>query len=171
MNEDLIRLYVESAEPEINRYLRAGIVTDNAYSFDELFVEDEVPDTLYRLLPAENVNITDGIICDPGYMSSTNDIDKFIDKVSGENIACLKINMHSPFRRIFVSEILPNHNDEGEYILPRNLQLTVQSHERFNDAEGFASFLDLVGSFESVETLMDIYHYNEIDLYELEIVE
>lgn len=171
MNEDLIRLYVESAEPIINRNLRDNIVTEDVHLFDLSFTEDEVPDTLYRLLPAVNVKITDGIICDPGYMSCTNDIDKFIDRVEGENIACLRINMHSPFRRILVSEILPNHNDEGEYILPRNLQLTVQSHERFNDAEGFASFLDLVGSSESVETLMDIYHYSEIDLYELEIVE
>ena len=158
MNENLIRAYVESAEPEINQNLRAGIITEDVHLFDSLFIEADVPIKLFRLLPIEKVNIIDGIICDSAYMSCTKDIDKFIDKVRGENIACLKINMHSPFRRICVNELLPNHNDEGD-------------HHRFNDAISFSSFLDLVGSFESVETLTDIYHYNEIDLYELEIIE
>lgn len=171
MNENLIRAYVESAEPEINKFLRAGIVTEDVPLFDLLFKEADVPDILFRLLPVENVNIIDGIICDPAYMSCTNDIDKFIDKVRGENIACLKINMHSPFHRISVNEVLPNHNDEGEYILPRNLRLNVLNHYLFNDIAGFTVFLDLVDSYESAETLMDIYHYNDIHLYELEIVE
>ena len=171
MNENLIRAYVESAEPEINQNLRAGIITEDVHLFDSLFIEADVPIKLFRLLPIEKVNIIDGIICDSAYMSCTKDIDKFIDKVRGENIACLKINMHSPFRRICVNELLPNHNDEGEFILPRNLKLKVLNHQRFNDAISFSSFLDLVGSFESVETLTDIYHYNEIDLYELEIIE
>ena len=125
MNENLIRAYVESAEPKINQDLRAGIVTEDVHIFDSLFVEAEVPDSLFRLLPVENVNIQDEIICDSGYMSCTRDIDKFIDKVEGENIACLKINMHSPFRRILVKDLLPNHNDEGEFILPRNLRFRV----------------------------------------------
>ena len=171
MIENLIRAYVESAEPDINQNLRAGIVTEDVHLFESLFIEANVPNILFRLLPVENINITDVIICDSAYMSCTKDIDKFIDKVRGENIACLKINMHSPFRRINVNELLPDHNDEGEFILPRDLKLKVLKFQRFNDAMGFSSFLDLVGSFESVESLTGIYHYNEIDLYELEIIE
>lgn len=171
MNEYLIRAYVESAEPEVNQNLRAGIIREDVYLFDSLFVEENVPDILFRLLPVEYVNIIDGTISDPAYMSCTNDIDKFIDKVRGENIACLKINMHSPFRRISVKELLPNHNDEGEFILPRDLKLKVLRHYRFIDFKGFAAFLDLVGSSESAKSLTEIYHYNEINLYELELFE
>lgn len=171
MNEDLIRAYVESAEPIINKDLRAGIISEDVLIFDSFFNEAEVPEILFRLLPFENVHIIDGILCDPGYLSCTHNIDKFIDKVGGEKIACMKIHMRSPFPRIFVNDILPEHNDEGEYILPRNLKLIVSSHEQFNDAEHFASFLDLVGSSESVETLTDIYHFKGIELYELEINE
>ena len=48
MNElELLRVYIESAEPSINRELREGY-SPNAALFDTLFVEGEIPDILYR---------------------------------------------------------------------------------------------------------------------------
>lgn len=169
MNEQLIKDYVESAEPTINQQLRAGTITEEIIRFDTLFVEGNMPEVLFRFLPADFVNIDNGVMCDSGYMSCTDDIDKFMGKVEGNRIACLRISTSSPYRRILIKEVLPNHNDEGEYILPRGIRMKVVAQQRFEGVDGFTEFLEKVGSFESAETLSEIYHLESIDLYDMEI--
>lgn len=171
MDEELIKCYVESSEPIINQQLRLGIVTEDVERFDASFIEGDVPEVLFRLLPVDCVKIIDNHICDLGYISCTDDLDKFIDKVGGDCIACLMIRIPSPHSRISVRDILPDHNDEGEFILPRNLRMRVINSRHFDDIVGFTEFLDIVGSFETAETLSDIYCFRRIDLYEVELSE
>lgn len=164
---ELLRDYVQNAEPQINQELRVGKDCPNAVIFDSLFVSGEVPDTLYRLVPNSIINFdNDGIFLDPAYLSCTDDVDKFLGGISSNDIACMIINVPSPFQRIVVNEVLPDYNDEGEYILPRNLGLRKTDHQQYTGLNGFMNFIEKVGSSESAKTLLDIYHIERIDLYE-----
>lgn len=170
MNElELLRVYIESAEPSINRELREGY-SPNAALFDTLFVEGEIPDILYRLIPNENVHIIqDNTICAPAYLSCTNDVDNYIGRINSEHLACIKIATTSPMHRIIVNHFFPNHNEEGEIILPRNLRLRITNHQIFEGVGSFAHFIEIVDSEERPETLSQIYHYSSIHLYEVEL--
>lgn len=168
MDEELLLEYVKSGEPAINLLLRAGKTSEDVEKFDTLFVEDDIPGILYRLMPLECVQIESDIIYSPSYISTTTNIDKFIDKVAGREIACLRINVPSPFRRISVLDVITGCNDEGEYILPRGLRLRVTAHYHF-EAGKFADFLEMVDSYESPSTLRDIYHFVKIDLYDVQL--
>lgn len=71
--------------------------------------------------------------------------------------------------RIIVNHFFPNHNEEGEIILPRNLRLRITNHQIFEGVGSFAHFIEIVDSEERPETLSQIYHYSSIHLYEVEL--
>lgn len=169
MNElELLRDYVQNAEPQINQELRFGRDCPDAVIFDKLFVNGEVPDTLYRLVPNKNICFdNDGFFLDPAYLSCTDDVDKYLGRINSNDIACMIINVPSPFQRIVVNEMLPNFNDEGEYILPRNLRLRRTTYQQYIGINSFMDFIEKVGSYESAKTLFDIYHVERIDIHEL----
>ena len=168
MNElELLRDYVKNAEPQINQELRLGGDCPNAVIFDNLFVNGEMPGTLYRLVPNRIISIdNDGIFLDPAYLSCTDDVDKYLGRINSNDLACMIIDVPSPFQRIVVNEMLSDYNDEGEYILPRNLGLRKTNHQQYIGINGFMDFIEKVGSSESAKTLFDIYHIERIDIYE-----
>lgn len=109
----------------------------------------------------------DGFFLDPAYLSCTDDVDKYLGRINSNDIACMIINVPSPFQRIVVNEMLPNFNDEGEYILPRNLRLRRTTYQQYIGINSFMDFIEKVGSYESAKTLFDIYHVERIDIHEL----
>lgn len=173
MNElELLKEYITSSEPRLNYELRSGENCEDAVIFDRLFSVGEVPTTLYRFLPDKNMQISeDNIFCDSAYLSCTSDIDKYWGRTNGEKLTCIMIKTHSPMSRVDINSFLPNQNDEGEYILPRNSRLRITKHQCFEGIHGFEKFIDIVGSFENANTLSDIYHYHKIDLYTAEIIQ
>ena len=124
MNENLIRAYVESAEPEINQNLRAGIITEDVHLFDSFFIEADVPIKLFRLLPIEKVNIIDGIICDSAYMSCTKDIDKFIAE-HGDELPFDLPESGQPAKFIKIEPPV----DLSEFKADRKIEITTEQHE------------------------------------------
>lgn len=123
-NLALLKDYVERADPELNIGLRNGNVSEKALQFDTFFDFGEVPKKLYRWMPNECIKINeDDIIADSAYLSCSSDIDSFLNHTNGNNIACLVIQMPQKAKHINVQSKLPGHNNEGEYILPRNYPL------------------------------------------------
>lgn len=166
----LLKDYVEMANPELNIELRNGIVSENALEFEKLFETGPVPNVLYRLMPNEFVHVNKGVICDPGYLSCTEDVDKFLGHIEGQHIACLKINLESPMSRINVCKRLQSHNDESEYILPRNLRLRVEEINNYAGRMQLNRFLNDVNSVTSADELVDILRIKEVTMYLLSII-
>lgn len=156
---------------EINNKLRNGIVNSETCLIDALFSRKAVPSILYRLLDNKYINIIDGIFCDPAYLSCTKDIDEFICKTDPTNhIACIIIQMKSPFLCINVSEIIPEFDDEGEYILPRELKLRLVGYKKLNSITEFDEFLDKIGSCTGSNELWKS-GIKHISLYNMEIMD
>ncbi len=140
---ELLKKYKESSR-DINNELRKGNLTLENTAIDALFSKKEVPSTLYRLIDNKHVQFEGGIFCDPAYLSCTDDVDEFIGKTGPkEHIACLKINMVSPFLCINVKEVLTDYDDEGEYILPRKTKLKlVEEPMVYSGVSQLEEFLD-----------------------------
>ena len=159
-----LKQYLSEAEPLVNKELRTGF---SGNTFDGLFEEGEVPEFLYRLLPNEYVEIDNqSIYCDAAYLSCTKSADYFLSHVSGGHIACLKIKLTSPINRIVVNELVADANDEGEYILPRNMKLYCKCNQTFSgivQLEQFAEQEDLYVSGKELELI----GIHSITLYEL----
>ena len=165
--EDLKNLesYLNQAEPQVNKDLRAG--NESILTFDGLFEEGEIPKKLYRLMPNESVVIHNQMMCDSGYLSCTTSIDNFIGHTSGEHIACLKILLDSPQKRIKVKDLLANANDEDEYILPANTRLKLINQYTYSDKEQFDELIEQEGLHIGSKELTYIYGIKSITLYEL----
>lgn len=162
-----LKVYVESAEPRVNQLLREG-KTECEGLFDHKFTVGDTPETLYRYQPNCSVNISeDGIFCDKGYLSCSDDASGFISKVDGQDIACLIIKMPSKTSRIVVGELLADHNDEGEYILPRGLKLCItQSPRIFKNDEQLKEFMEIVNFDYSFKFIRE---FNSITVYNLSL--
>lgn len=163
--EDLKNLesYLSQAEPLVNKDLRAG--NKSLLTFDGLFEEGEIPQKLYRLMPNESVVIHNQMMCDLGYLSCTTSIDNFISHTSGEHIACLKILLDSPQKRIKVNDLLPNANDEGEYILPANTRLKLINQYTYSDNEQFKKLIEQEELHIGSKELTNIYRIKSVTLY------
>ena len=167
---DQLKTYKENSTT-INNQLREGNESPEFTVIDELFSEIEVPPTLYRLIDNVHIHFESGIFCDSAYLSCTDEVDNFIHKTGPkQHLACLNINMPSSFPCINVKELLTEYDDEGEFILPRNLRLKLLEHPKvYSDVRQFDEFLDKydcsIGSNqlrgEGIKT---------ISLYTLEIV-
>lgn len=169
MNElENLKLYLQQAEPEVNKALRNGDESD--LTFDSLFQRGNVPPFLYRMLSIEHVAIKDDVVQDPAYLSCTTSIDNFIEHVTGSHIVCFKIQMNPPANRICVQEIEPNMNDEGEYILPRNSRIQVISSTTYSTNIEFEELCEQEELELSGKMLMDLYHIESITLYEMELL-
>lgn len=141
---EVLKNYVGDSKP-INDTLRKGTDIPEKDILDGLFVEGEVPHYLYRLLDISEVDITGDIIIDPGYLSCSSHFDDFIDSTGKVNhLACYRIEDASPINRIIVKEFLPNQNDEGEIILPRNLPLKIVAIDNYSGADDFERLLEKV---------------------------
>lgn len=159
--------YVAEAEPLVNKLLRKG-KTEIEGLFDHKFTVGDTPETLYRYQPNCDVNISeDGIFCDKGYLSCSDDASGFISKVDGQDIACLIIKMPSKTSRIVVGELLTDHNDEGEYILPRGLKFKITRLKQYKTKEELDEFIESFEIRESSQCLKDMYKINSITTYEL----
>ena len=105
------------------------------------------------------------------FLSCTYDFDKFIDHTGLiSHLAVLQINVDSPQLCINVGKVLPDFSDEGEYILPRNTRLQLNSINHYSGIEEFASFIEIVGSVTSPEELNSEMSIEEISLYNMEIL-
>lgn len=154
---------------DINQGLREGIDNPDLYAIDELFSEIEVPSTLYRFLDNQYVKFDGEIFCDPAYLSCTDDIDNFICKVPTNHLACLIIKLDSPTSCIYVEELLPEFDGEGEYILPRSLklQLVNDSAKVLKSMDEFDKFLEENNSYTGSEELRGARKIETISLYTL----
>ncbi len=166
---ELLKRYLKELEPKVNYELRNG--SKSKLTFDSLFENGKVPHVLYRMLPNDFVKIDyQGFMCDSGYLSCTTSIDNFIEHTTGEHIACLKIYLDSPRRRIVVNELVPESNDEGEYILPTNTKLQFISKSTYSDEEQFEKLIEKENLMSSGQELKSIYGIKSITIYEFNIV-
>jgi hypothetical protein len=167
---EMLKKYKNSST-EINEQLRSGVINSETCVLDELFVENEVPPTLYRLLDNNIIEFDGDIYCDSANLSCTDDIDNFILKTDPtDHLACFRINMPSSFPCIHVEDLLPEYNGEGEYILPRNLKLKlVDTPQEYNTLLQFDEFLDERNSVTGSKELW-AHGIRKITLYTLEIV-
>lgn len=142
---DILKEYVKNSD-SINDSLRKGIDIPEIKILDSLLVEGEVPRYLYRLLDNKDVKIAgNSSILDAGYLSCSSCFDDFIDN-TGEvkHMACYRIEEASPISRIIVNELLPDQNDEGEIILPRNLPLQIIDNIDYSGVGDFERLLEEV---------------------------
>lgn len=164
-----LKIYVCSANPDVNNELRKGIESD--LTFDGLFKIRETPKVLYRLLPIEYISINDGVMSDAAYLSCTTNMDNFIGRISGEynNIACLKIMVNTPINCICVNDILSENNNEEEYILPRNTRLRLLQENTFSNDMEFDDLIITENMNTRIEELKEIYKINTITVYTMQI--
>lgn len=169
---DVLRNYVNNSAL-INNNLREGVDIPDKEIIDSFLTYGTVPHFLYRLLPFEDVHdLGNGIISDAGYLSCSANFDDFIDSVGYTNhLACFMIENTSPINRINIRELLPEFNDEREYILPRNLVLQIIFQREYNGVADFDRFLDEVAC-ESTgsEELYYAMGIRKISLFRLRIV-
>ena len=164
---DNLKKYLRQSEPDVNKELRLGN-NNCGLTFDSLFYWGETPSVLYRLLPNDNVEITDNALCDSAYLSCTNSIDNFIDHVNADDIACLKIHINRPILRIVPNQLFEQNNDEGEFILPRNTRLHLLRCYKYEHDE-FADFIENEKCIISPRELKEVYKINSITLYCFEL--
>lgn len=167
---EVLKQYKESSR-DINNELRKGIITLENTAIDSLFSEIEVPPTLYRLIDNKRVQFESDIFCDSAYLSCTDEVDNFINKTGPkQHIACLKINMLSPFPCINVKEWLTEYDDEGEYILPRKLRLRLV--EKPIVYSGVIQFDEFLADYDCYISSVQLWEegIKNISLYTLEIV-
>lgn len=152
--KELLEQYVKSPNPTINSELRNGIESKNALLFDTLFELGEVPPKLYRWMPNEYIRVdNNNTIVDPAYLSCSKSVDYFCKHVTENNLACLVIETQQKTKHINVQKELPNYNDEGEYILPRNLSLKLKRKEQCSNLTDMEKFLCKEGSVVSAKEL------------------
>ena len=165
-----LREYVSSSEPVVNKLLRAHQDASN-YTFDSLFAKAVIPQSLYRLLPNEFVNIEGNSYKDDGYLSFTKSIDKGIDHFSHATIlACLEFELPKSFLCIDVCNLLTTYNDEGEFILPRGLTFNVDYSKSFSGEDKIQLFLDSLNSRTSSKELCDFWKITTIYHYKLSLI-
>lgn len=165
---DKLKEYKRNSDA-INQQLREGSDNPDLYAIDDLFSEREVPPTLYRLIDNNFVKSDGDVFCDPAYLSCTDDIDNFICKVPTNHLACLIIKLDSPTSCIYVEELLPEFDGEGEYILPRSLklQLVNDSAKVLKSIDEFDKFLEENNSYTGSEELRGARKLETISLYTL----
>ena len=141
----ILEEYVRNSMP-INDNLRNGIDIPEKAILDSLLVEGDVPRYLYRLLDNNDVEISNkDLILDAAYLSCSSRFDDFIDNTGKvKHMACFRIEDASPISRIIVKELLPNSNDEGEFILPRNLLLQIIAINDYSGVDGLERLLEEV---------------------------
>ena len=168
---EVLKNYVNDSKP-INENLRKGTDIPEKDLFDGLFVEGEVPHYLYRLLNISEVDIIGDVIIDAGYMSCSSRFDDFIDSTGKVNhLACFRIEDASPINRIIVKEFLPDQNDEGEIILPRNLPLQIIDNKDYSGVDDFERLLEEVACDSTgSEELFYVMGIQTITLYRLRVV-
>lgn len=138
---ELLKHYVEASEPTLNSDLRKGKVTQDALLFDTLFELENVPSKLYRWVPECYIKCENGIYKDLAYFSCSKDVDSFLNHVDGDKMACFVIEMPTKAKCINVQKLLPCHNEEGEYILPRNAQLQINNQKTIESANLMERFI------------------------------
>ena len=168
---EVLKNYVSDSKP-INDNLRKGTDIPEKDLLDGLFVEGEVPHYLYRLLKISEVDIKGDVIIDAGYLSCSTRFDDFIDSTGKVNhLACFRIEDASPINRIIVKEFLPDQNDEGEIILPRNLPLQIIDNIDYSGVGDFESLLEEVACDSTgPEELFYVMGIETITLYRLRVV-
>lgn len=138
---ELLKLYVSESEPRINKQLRTNQADSHEVAlFDSLFADNAHPEYVYRWLPSCYVKNNDGILTDKAYLSCSSDPSCFIDHIFGKDLTCYMINTCEELKIINVNALLPNYNNEGEYILPRELILEVKLDKTYRQSD-FAQFL------------------------------
>ena len=159
-----LRAYVGSNEPLVNKKLRIGKTPIDGL-FDGLMKTKSGPIVLYRFLPRCFVQMNDETeYHDNAYLSCSDSFDSFINHVVGEDLACLMIRIKGTYDCVHVNEYLPDHNDEGEYILPHGHSFHVCERTLYS-ANEFKILLLRTGCDENPRILSDIYHIKTITLF------
>lgn len=169
---DVLRNYVNNSAL-INNDLREGVDIPEKEIIDSFLTYGTVPHFLYRLLPFENVHVLENdTISDAAYLSCSANFDDFIDSVGCINhLACFRIENASPINRIIIRDLLQDFNDEGEYLLPRNLVLQIISQTEYNGIADFERLLEEVECFSTGSTeLFYAMGIKTITLYRLRVV-
>lgn len=169
---DILKEYVKDSKP-INDSLRNGIDIPEIEILDGLFVEGEVPRYLYRLLDNCDVKTTgEKQIIDAAYLSCSSHFDDFIDNTGNvKHMACYKIEEASPISRIIVKDLLPDSNDEGEIILPRNLLLQIVDVIDYCGVDSFGKLLEDIECYSTgPKELFYAMGIETITLYRLRVV-
>lgn len=163
---DKLKEYKNNSDT-INQKLREGC--ENPDIIDDLFSDRDVPPTLYRFLANQYIKFDGDIFCDPAYLSCTDNVDNFICKVPTDHLACLAIELESPTSCIYVKDLLTDYDDEGEFILPRNIKLRLikEKSKDYNNIEEFDMFLDQVNSYTGSDELYYARGIKTISLYTL----
>jgi len=164
---EALQEYVIKEEPTVNKLLRSG-EEQVAGLFDGLMTTLDSPKALFRWLPNQYMYVIDNnLYQDKAYYSCSSRFDAFIGRVDGSNLACLKIETGDSFQGVDVNELLPDYNDEGEFILPHGHVFRVNQSTVYTDNE-FDKLLLKEGSNERHNTLTDVYHIKSITVYEME---
>ena len=164
---EVLKTYVKDSAPKVNKLLRSEEVLVDGL-FDGLIKTMHKPKILFRWLPNQYMYVIDNnLYQDKAYYSCSSRFDAFIGRVDGSNLACLKIETGDSFQGVDVNELLPDYNDEGEFILPHGHVFRVNQSTVYTDNE-FDKLLLKEGSNERHNTLTDVYHIKSITVYEME---
>ena len=164
---DALQEYVIKEEPTVNKLLRSG-EEQVAGLFDGLMTTLDSPKALFRWLPNQYMYVIDNnLYQDKAYYSCSSRFDSFVGHVNSDDLACLWIKTGDTFQGINVNILLPDYNNEGEYILPRGHTFRVNNSTYFAQNE-FNKLLLKVGSDERPNTFFDLYHIKSITLYEMD---
>ena len=138
---NFLQRYVSESEPIINKQLRDNNANPKEIKLmDSLFEDNSIPSVLYRWIPADCVFIENNYLCDKAYLSCAKDVDGYISHVWGDELACIKIKTDGDVKSLDVNKLLPDANEEGEYILPREITLCVIGGKSYQPSE-FQQFL------------------------------
>lgn len=147
IQKGLLLEYVTNSAPRLNKLLRNSESSPDIEIFDSLFSRIRVQEKLYRLLPEKSFKLSDGnVYYDEAYLSTSISIDNYIDRFPNtiRDIVCMEIETGGETECINIMKYLPNQNEEGEFILPRNLKLYLQDQIIYSKEKGFKNFLEEV---------------------------
>lgn len=168
--ENALRKYVSSYNPEVNQILREkGEPNDEILILDSLFTTLGESKTLFRLLPKDYVTIEDNSYKDSGYMSCSDDLDSLIAHFTCNNLCCFIINAPVGTAVIDVNSLMNEGVDESEYILQRGTTLTINSTKSYLTDCDLQNFIDEYDLYSDIKEFKDVYHIESVIVYECSI--
>ena len=160
---EILRSYVKQDSPIINMQLRNNKAnSEEVELLDSLFFPNALPTYLYRWLPEQYVSCEGNVLMDKAYLSCSTKMDAYLSHMIDENLAFYIIETSDELKSIDIRNVLPEANDEQEFLLPREVKLTVIADKLYQQND-FGLFLkDIHCSDIRVNELMD--HYQSIRL-------
>lgn len=166
----VLQSYVINAT--LNQELYIGKANEKEVQLlDSLFQQNSLPMHLYRWSGLREDCEEGNVISEKGYLSCTIDAQHFMNHVLGEHITCFIISTNTQIPSIIVNSILPDANDEGEVILPRDTKFLVTKSELYTENE-FNIVLDKINVDDiKAKALVDLYNIKTIRLVYLDLAD